>query len=187
MCLVALQFCSGIFFHTIFFLRIIRLKWTVYSPSKRDPLACKGNQVLVWKRFSIEDWSYCKQHWLQGSGDEEALAGATAKTHGSRGFPQFVDKTPRPGDDWRWSGDFRIHIVQSWEIDPIGSMVCLPTFTIRNQLNVGIYTIHGWNGDWKLNKVNRSNKWIVQEIHWWIDVVIYVYTKHLNNQLYWQT
>ena len=35
---------------------------------------------------------------VPGSGDEEALAGATAKTHGSRGLPEFVDKTSRPGD-----------------------------------------------------------------------------------------
>ena len=75
---------------------------------KKTPLA-KKNETGSWflSDFPLEPFfpKLFDAVWVivifdslvPGSGDEEALAGATAKTHGSRGLPEFVDKTSRPG------------------------------------------------------------------------------------------
>ncbi len=46
-------------------------------------------------------------------------------------------------EPWKWWISGRYPMTDPWGI------VYLPTFTIKNQLNVGKYTIHGWYGPWK--------------------------------------
>ena len=70
-------------------------------------------------------------------------------------------------EPWKWWISGRYPMTDPWGI------VYLPTFTIKNQLNVGKYTIHGWYGPWKSLSFARSRFYFLNRHGWVTGLVIY--------------